>query len=122
VRERADDVLDAAADLRSASQAEWKSSAADTFRARLEDLGRQHDLLHGQVVDAADALDHLADTLESRQHRLGELLEQAGKTWDDARQMVADGVDDVLGTVKGLADKALEDIKDLGSTILGAIT
>lgn len=124
VRTWADDVDDQADEVRRAKDVEWKSTAADAFIDKIEQRYADTRAVAESVRDAATKLDHLADTLESRQDTLTDLLEQAGKTLAEAEQMVRDGVDDILGEVGSLANAAKDKAGDLvegGKDLLGKV-
>lgn len=124
VRSWADDVDDQAAEVRRAKGVEWTSAAADAFIARIEQRYADTRAVAESMREAAGRLDHLADTLEDRQRTLMNLLEQAGRTLDEAEQMVRDGVDDILGEVSPLASAAKDaagDLIDGGKDLLGKV-
>jgi uncharacterized protein YukE len=105
---------DVDADARSALAAlgvEWHSLAADAYREKLDDRRRDAAAIADGIRDAARAVDRLADTLEDRQQTLGRLLEQAGKTLEDAQRAVADGADDLLQGARSLVDDTLERLR-----------
>lgn len=87
----------------------WHSTAGKAYQERLEDVLRT--AAHAaQVTDAyAASLDLLAGQLQSRQHAISALLDQACATWDDARRMVAEGADDLMDGAKKLAG-GIEDV------------
>lgn len=68
LRRWADSVADQSVALRQGEQVEWRSTAGDAFRGLIEaDVGLLDRVSH-QIRDAARAFDHLADTLQERQH------------------------------------------------------
>jgi ABC-type transporter Mla subunit MlaD len=121
----ADDVDADATAAMSALEVEWKSLAADAYREKLEDRRRDAMAVADSIRDAAKDVDRLADTLEERQQTLTRLLEQAGKTLEDAQRAVADGAEDLLQGAQGLADDAVQAGKDLlddGRKLAGKLT
>lgn len=122
IREWSDAVEDDAGSVRRAKDVDWKSTAASEFIAKLETRCQQTLDVADSMRDAADKVDHLADVLEDRQATLLHLLEQAGKTIDDAEEMVRDGVKDLLGGVESLANQAKETAEGLlhdGKKLIG---
>ena len=125
IRRWADEVDRDAQRVRSGHQVEWRSTAGAAFRERLGQKADETAKVADAMRDAAADLDHLAGTLESRQELLHHLLEQAGKTIEDVEAMVRDGVTDVLGGVRDLADEALEkldELKDRASGVAHTLT
>lgn len=122
IREWSDAVEDDASSVRRAKDVDWKSAAAASFIDKLETRCQQTLDVAESMRDAADKVDHLADILEERQATLMHLLEQAGKTIEDAEAMVRDGVEDILGGVESLANQAKETAEDLlngGKKLIG---
>jgi len=111
--------------VRNGHQVEWRSAAGAAFQERLGQKADETAKVADAMRDAAADLDHLAGTLESRQELLEHLLEQAGKTIEDVEAMVRDGVTDVLGGVRDLADEAMEkldELKDRASGVARTLT
>jgi methyl-accepting chemotaxis protein len=113
VRAWADDVDAAAAGVRSAKGVDWLSTAAQGFRDRLDEKARDTQGVASSMRDAAEKIDHLANTLESRQQTLLHLLEKAGKTIADAEELVRNGASDVMSAAGHLADDAMDGVKDV---------
>ena len=121
----ADDVDADAASALSALSVDWKSTAADAYRDKLDARRRDATAVADQIREAATKVDELADTLEDRQKTLDDLLAKAGKTLEDAQRAVAEGADDLLAGAQNLADDALEAGKDLvdgGKKLAGKLT
>lgn len=124
VRMWSDGVDDQVASVRRAKDIEWKSTAADSFVAKIEDRCQDMLAVRESMRYAAGKLDHLAATLEDRQDTLMHLLDEAGKTIAEAEQMISDGVDDILGEVGSLASAAKDGVGDLiegGKDLMGKI-
>jgi ABC-type transporter Mla subunit MlaD len=125
MRTWADDVDADAASALSALSVEWKSTAADAYRDKLDERRRDAAAVADSIREAAGQVDQLAETLEHRQQVLGDLLEKAGKTLEDAQRAVAEGAEDLLAGAQGLADDAVEAGKDLvdgGKKLAGKLT
>jgi ABC-type transporter Mla subunit MlaD len=115
---------DASAAL-SALSVDWKSTAADAYREKLDDRRRDAAAVADSIREAAARLDELANTLEERQKALHDLLEKAGKTIEDAQRAVAEGAEDLLAGAQGLADDVLQAGNDLledGKNLAGKLT
>jgi uncharacterized protein YukE len=118
----ADDVDADAASALSALDVEWKSTAADAYREKLDERRRDATAVADEIREAAKKVDELADTLEERQKTLDDLLEKA---LEDAQRAVAEGAEDLLAGAQNLADDALEAGKDLlddGKKLAGKLT
>ncbi len=106
VRDHGDEIAQTAARVRTASDAEWHSTAADRFREVLD----RSSVDFGQVGDRyehlAERLEHLATTLESRQQLLVAAFNEAREAFDKAQDAVEDGARaawDYAGDVAGFA-------------------
>jgi ABC-type transporter Mla subunit MlaD len=102
VRGYAADVAVAGRALADTAQIEWTGPAADRFHRRLDEQQADVADVRSTLMDAADALDRLANTLQARQEAIRRAMDAVNGMLSDAG--------DVLG---GLADKAL-DVLSLG--------
>lgn len=109
LRQWADSVADEADRLRAGERVQWESTAGDSFRHLLETDIRRVGEVSGHLRDAADKLDHLADTLGSRQEWLKDAkakleagLDTAEGLVEDGARRLWDGAGDVVTGLKGL--------------------
>lgn len=86
------------------SGVQWVSTAADRYRERLLEHSRAIGDARDEMIEAADALDALADALEERQ----ELIRRAMNAVTDA----VDGARSTLGRLWGWARDELSDAEN----------
>lgn len=102
VRTWAVDVNGTRDDVRAGSGANWVGSAADRYRIRLAEHAQDITDAHDEMIDAAVALEKLADELEERKKFLSNVVDA-----------VADKVDEAVKTVNRYANIALDELTDL---------
>lgn len=88
----------------------WESAAADSFRRQaVADFARYAQATEA-LEEAVRCLDHLAVTLESRQHALADLATRAGRTVEELWSEAATSGHDVLTFAAHAAARAEEDV------------
>ena len=93
---------------RNAAEVQWKSSAAETFRARVADDVRAVQHCAAGLDEAAGALRHHADAVRDRLQVLREAAERAERAAEDVvdgaknvAEDLADGAEDLLNRIDG---------------------
>ncbi|MGI9156143.1 MAG: DUF3322 domain-containing protein [Marmoricola sp.] len=116
IRSWADDVEVDARSVGAARGVQWESMAAQSFRSRLGEKAQDTQAVATGMRDAAEKIDHLANTLESRQDALLALLDKAGKTVADAEALVQHGATDVMSAAGSLASDVMDTAKDVAGS------
>jgi uncharacterized protein YukE len=121
LRTRADDVARTGDRVRRGAGVEWAGVAAERYRERLHAHGRDVTAAHEEMLDAARALDTLADELESRQEAIRRAMRLVEDRVDDARRVVGwlgDLADDALtGAERGARDAARSVLRAVGDAL-----
>lgn len=112
VRQMAEDLDSTAATVRSGAGIEWVGVAADRYRDRLVDHGRQVQAAHAELVATADALDRLADTLEERQAAIRRAMQAVEDAVDSARRTLARHADEVVTEAERATRRAAQEVLD----------
>lgn len=115
LRQQAIDVDDTASRVRRAEGVRWVGLAADRFRERLAQHGRDIEQTRRELVAAAASMDHLADVLEERQRAIARAMAFVEDELDSARRTVtsfAGRVWDTLTAGERAAERSARDLLD----------
>lgn len=113
LRRQASEVDDTAARVRRAEGVRWVGLAADRFRERLAQHGREIEQTRGDLVAAAARLDRLADVLEERQRAIARAMAFVEDELDAARRTVTSFAGRVWDTLTAQEKSAEQAARDL---------
>jgi uncharacterized protein YukE len=107
--------------VRAGAGIRWAGVAAERYQARLHEHGRDVTAAQEEMLQAARALDRLAEELEDRQQAIRRAMQLVEDRLDDARRVVGrlgDLADDVLTAAeRGARDAARSVLRAVGDVL-----